>query len=151
MINRDQQNQQRTSCLIPNPSRKGECYRSGVHVAKVNEMLSRLVMLQAKQKPGVHVFHKNKRYVVLHKKDTGQAMYSWFSIIRTPIICIRTLGRRLTSPYFRHQREKDVAVTGVFLQEKVKLLYARLFPNAATLSPSSTGFRSRFTMSKLAE
>ena len=52
--------------------------------------------------------------------------YSGFSIIRTPIIRIRTFGRRLTSPCFQHQREKDIAVTGVLLQERAKLLYERL-------------------------
>ena len=55
-----------------------------------------------------------------------QYMYSGFLIIRTPIIRIRTFGRRLTSPCFRYQREKDVAVTGVLPQEKAKLLYERL-------------------------
>ena len=49
--------------------------------------------------------------------------YSGFLIIWTPIICIRTFGHWLTSLCFRHQREKDVAVTGILLQEKAKLLY----------------------------
>ena len=61
--------------------------------------------------------------------------YSGFSIIRTPIIRIQTFECRLTSPCFRYQREKDVAVTGVLLQEKAKLLYERLSPNATTLFP----------------
>ena len=52
------------------------------------------------------------------------------------------------SPCFRQQREKDVLVTGVLLQEKAKLLYERLFPDATTLFSASTGFRSRFTMSE---
>ena len=52
--------------------------------------------------------------------------YSGFSIIWTPIIRIRTFGRWLMSPCFRYQRKKYVAVTGVLLHEKTKLLYERL-------------------------
>ena len=78
-------------------------------------------------------------------------MYSGFSIIRTTIIRIQTHGHRLTSPCFWQQREKDVAVTGVLLQEKAKLLYEQLFPNATIPFSSSTGLGSRFTMSELAE
>ena len=55
-------------------------------------------------------------------------MYSRFSIIQTLIIRIRTFGRQLMSSCFRYQWEKYAAVTGVLLQEKVKLLYKRLFP-----------------------
>ena len=78
-------------------------------------------------------------------------MYRGFSIIRTPIIRIQTLGRWLTSPCFQQQWEKDVAVTGVLLREKAKLLYERLFPNATTPFSSSTGLGSRFTTSELVE
>ena len=46
--------------------------------------------------------------------------------------------------WFRKQREKDVPVTGVLLQEKAKLLYQRLYPNATTPFLASTGFRTRF-------
>ena len=46
--------------------------------------------------------------------------------------------------WFRQQREKDVPVTGVLLQEKAKLLYERLYPDATTPFSASTGFRSRF-------
>ena len=49
--------------------------------------------------------------------------YSGFSIIRTLIIRIRTFGCRVTSPCFWYQREKYIAVTGILLQEKAKLLY----------------------------
>ena len=52
--------------------------------------------------------------------------YSGVSIIQTPIIRIQTFGRWLRSPCFWYQREKDVAVTGVLLQEKAKLLHERL-------------------------
>ena len=76
----------------------------------------------------------------------GRMRYSGFSIIR-----IRTLGRWLTSPCFRQQWEKDVAVAGVLLQEKAKLLYERFFLNATTPFSSSTGLGSRFTTCELAE
>ena len=46
--------------------------------------------------------------------------------------------------WFRQQREKDVPVTSVLLQEKAKLLYERLYPDATTPFSASTGFRSRF-------
>ena len=46
--------------------------------------------------------------------------------------------------WFRQQREKDVLVTGVLLQEKTKLLYQRLYPDATTPFSVRTGFRSRF-------
>ena len=60
-------------------------------------------------------------------------LYSEFSIIRTPIICIRTLGCRLTSPCFWQQQEKDVnghwsSATG----ESKAAVYEQLFPNATT-------------------
>ena len=44
---------------------------------------------------------------------------------------------------------KDVVVTGVLLQEKAKLPVQTTFPNATTLCPCCTGFRSRFTKSEL--
>ena len=77
--------------------------------------------------------------------------YTELSIIRTQIIRIQTFGLRIMSQCFRHQQEKYVAVTGVLLQEKAKLLYERLFPDATTPFSASTGFRSRFTTSELAE
>ena len=77
--------------------------------------------------------------------------YSGFPIIRTPIIRILDYPYAWTSPCFRQQREKDVPVTGVLLQEKANLLYERLFPDATTPFSASTGFRSRFTTSELAE
>ena len=46
-----------------------------LRVAKVNETLSRLVVLQAKQKP--RILHRNKRYVVWHKCDS-----EWSSLLR---------------------------------------------------------------------
>ena len=77
--------------------------------------------------------------------------YSRFPIIRIPIIRILDYPNSWASPCFRQQREKDVLVTGVLLQEKAKLLYERLFPDATTPFSASTGFRSRFTTSELAE
>ena len=53
-------------------------------------------------------------------------MYSGFSIIRTPIIRIRTIEHWLTLPRFWYQQEKDVVVTRVWQQEKAKLLHERL-------------------------
>ena len=58
----------RPSCLVPQPSEQGNCHGSWVCVTKVNETLSRLVTLQAKQKP--RVLYRNKRYVVPHKRDS---------------------------------------------------------------------------------
>ena len=49
--------------------------------------------------------------------------YSGFPIIRTPIIRILDYPNAWTSPFFLQQREKDVPITGVLLQEKAKLLY----------------------------
>ena len=65
-------------------------------------------------------------------------------------IHIWTLGCWLTSPCFWQEREKDIAAIGVLLQEKAKLLYEQLFPNATTPFSSSTGFGSWFTTSELA-
>ena len=42
------------------------------------------------------------------------------------------------------QREKDVPVTGVLLQEKARLLYEWLYPDTTTPFVASIGFRSRF-------
>ena len=70
--------------------------------------------------------YRSALYMYLGKPFPAFHNYSGFSIIRTPIIRIRTFGRRLPSPCFRYQRKKDVAVTGVLLQEKTKLLYERL-------------------------
>ena len=44
---------------------------------------------------------------------------------------------------------KDLAVTGVLLQKKVKLLYEGLFPNATMPFSSSKGLGSLFTTSEL--
>ena len=40
------------------------------------------------------------------------------------------------------QREKDVPVTGVLLQEKARLLYERLYSDTTTPFVASIGFRS---------
>jgi len=45
--------------------------------------------------------------------------------------------------WFCQQREKNVPVTGVLLQEKARLLYERLYPDT-TPFVASIGFRSRF-------
>ena len=84
--------------------------------------------------------------------DTYQT-YSGYPIIRIPIIRFLDYPNAWTSPRFRQQREKDVRVTGVLLQEKAKLLYERLFPDATCTMPfsASTGFKSQFTTSELAE
>ena len=83
--------------------------------------------------------------------DSFHQEYSGFSIIRTPIIRTLNYPNAWTLPCFRQQREKDVPVTGVLLQEKAKLLYERLFPDATTPFSASMEFRSRFTTSELAE
>ena len=69
----------------------------------------------------------NYTYPVPCQVIYGLIRYSGFSIIQTGINRIRTLGCRLTSTCFQYQREKDVAVTGVLLQEKAKLLHEQLF------------------------
>ena len=61
------------------------------------------------------------------------------------------LSESLDVAMFSAAAEKDVLVAGVLLQEKAKLLYERLFPDATTPFSASTGFRSRFTTSELAE
>ena len=43
-------------------------------------------------------------------------------------------------PCFWQQWEKDILVTRVLLQEKAKLLYEQLFPDATTPFSASTGF-----------
>ena len=74
---------------------------------------------------------------------TGHLMvtmqYSGFWIIRILIIRILDYPKAWTSPCFRQQREKDVLVTGVLLQEKANLLYERLFPDATTPFSASMG------------
>ena len=48
--------------------------------------------------------------------------------------------------WFRQQREKDVAVNGSLLQEKVKILHGRLYPDTPLSIPfsASSGFKWRF-------
>ena len=59
-------------------------------------------------------------------------LYSRFPIIRIPIIRILDYLNSWASPCFRQQWEKDIPVTGILLQEKAKLLYERIFPDATT-------------------
>ena len=61
------------------------------------------------------------------------------------------LSELLDKASFSAAEAKDVPVTGVLLQEKAKLLYERLFPNATTHFSSSMGFRSGFITSEPAE
>ena len=88
------------------------------------------------------------------RRETPQPKedYSKFPIIRILIIQILDYSNSWTSPCFRRQREKDILVIGVLLQEKTKLLlYEQLFPDATTPFSTSMVFRSQFTMSELAE
>ena len=93
----------------------------------------------------LHVYSANITNIMLVYQ------YSGFLIIWTPIIRIQILAHWLTSPCFRQQWKKDVAVTAVLLREKAKLLYERFLPNATMPFSSSTGLGSRFTTSELAE
>jgi len=43
--------------------------------------------------------------------------------------------------WFRQQHEKDVAVSGSLLQEKVKILYSWLYPDTTTPFCASNGFK----------
>ena len=70
-----------------------------------------------------------------------KTIHSGYPIIRIPIIQILNYPNAWMSPCFRQQWEKDVPVTGVLLQEKAKLLYERLFPDATTPFSASMGFR----------
>ena len=62
-----------------------------------------------------------------------------------------SVSERLDVTIFSGAAGKDVLVTGVLLQEKAKVLYERLFPDATTHFLSSKGLWSQFTMSELAE
>ena len=62
-----------------------------------------------------------------------------------------TVSNAWMSPCFQQQWEKDVASIWVLLQEKAKLLYEWLFPDATMPLLAGTGFRSWFAMSELAE
>ena len=77
--------------------------------------------------------------------------YSGYLIIWIPIIPIFDYLSTWTSPCLRQQWEKDVPVTGVLPQEKAKLLYEQLFPDATMPFSASMRFRSQFTTSELAE
>ena len=72
-----------------------------------------------------------------------------FPIIRIPIIRILNYPNPWKSPCFRLQQEKDVPIIVLLLQEKAKLLYEPLFPDATTRFTASMGFTSRFTTSEL--
>ena len=78
-------------------------------------------------------------------------IYSKFKITRIPIIRILDYSKTWTSPCFHQQQEKDILVAGVLLQEKAKMMYERLFPHATAPFSASTGLRSQFTTSELAE
>ena len=77
--------------------------------------------------------------------------YSKFLIIWIQIIQILDYSNAWMSPCFQRQQENDILVTQVLLQEKAKLLYEWLCPDATMPFSASTGFRSWFTTSELAE
>ena len=84
---------------------------------------------------------------VMEVRNRICCMYSGFPIIRIPIVWTIDYPNTWTLPCSWQQREKDAPVTGVLLQEKAKLLYERLFPDATTPFSASTG--SRFTTSEI--
>ena len=69
--------------------------------------------------------------------------YSRFPIFRILIIRIFYYLNNWTSPCFRQQQEKHVLIAGVLLQEKAKLLYEQLFPDATIPFSDSTRFTSQ--------
>ena len=95
----------------------------------------------------------------------GTCLNKHFSAWRVWLSWTGTIGSRLSECWLsefsiiqtlgcRHvfsSRRKKTLVTGVLLQEIAKLLYKQLSPDATTPFSASTGVRSRFTTSELAE
>ena len=65
----------------------------------------------------------------------------WVPNYQNPDYLNSRLSESLDVAMFSAAAGKDVRLTGVLLQEKAKLLYERLFPDATTPFSASTGFR----------
>ena len=111
----------------------------------------KLQFITTKSTADIKVYVQEAKEYAKSQKQLHKRQYSGFSIIRTPIICIRTFGCRVTSPCFRYQREKYVAVAEVLLQDKAKLMHERLPERYNAFFMQYVEFRLRFTTSELAE
>ena len=88
------------------------------------------------------------KYFALNIKEYGSTVGSRLSAPRLSVSGHSDVGSR--RHFFRSQRKKYVAVTGVLLQEKKKATVRTTFVNATPLFPSSTGISSQFTTSEAA-